>query len=315
MTDTPARLLNLLSLLQTPREWPGSELAERLEVSTRTIRRDIDRLRELGYPVEASMGAEGGYRLVAGTAMPPLLLDDEEAVAIAVGLRTAAGQAIAGIEEASVRALAKLEQVLPSRLRYRVGALGTATMAVATTGAAVDPSVLTLLAGAIANRERVRFGYRDAKRHTEPYRLVASGRRWYLVAFDLDRDDWRTFRADRVIEPFPTGARSTTRDLPAEDAATFVIDKMYSSAPTYAAVATVHAPRDEVAARFGDLPVELETVDERTCVLRSHSDTIEWLAIRLILLGCAFEVHEPRELAEYLRTLGARMTRAAGGTT
>ncbi|SDW64296.1 Predicted DNA-binding transcriptional regulator YafY, contains an HTH and WYL domains [Amycolatopsis xylanica] len=313
MTDTPARLLNLLSLLQTPREWPGSELAERLEVSTRTIRRDIDRLRELGYPVEATMGSEGGYRLVAGAAMPPLLLDDDEAVAIAVGLRTAAGQAIAGIEEASVRALAKLEQVLPSRLRYRVGALGTATMAVTTTGASVDPSVLTLLAGAIANRERVRFGYRDAKRHAEPYRLVASGRRWYLVAFDLDRDDWRTFRADRVTEPFPTGARSTTRDLPTGDAATFVIDKMYSSAPRYTAVATIHAPREEVATRFGDIPVELEAVDEGTCVLRSHSDTIEWLAIRLILLGCEFEVHEPPELAGYLRTLGARVTQAAGG--
>ncbi|WP_370949985.1 helix-turn-helix transcriptional regulator [Amycolatopsis sp. cg5] len=314
MTDTPARLLNLLSLLQTPREWPGSVLAERLEVSTRTIRRDIDRLRELGYPVEATMGAEGGYRLVAGTAMPPLLLDDEEAVAIAVGLRTAAGQAIAGIEEASVRALAKLEQVLPSRLRRRVGALGTATIAVATTGAAVDPWVLTLLAGAIANRERVRFAYRDAKRHTEPLRLVASGRRWYLVAFDLDRDDWRTFRADRITEPFPTGARSITRDLPADDAASFVIDKMYSSAPTYSAVATVHAPREQVAARFGDNPVELETIDDRTCLVRSQGDTLEWLAIRLILLGCDFEVHEPPELADYLRTLGATVTRAAGGS-
>jgi predicted DNA-binding transcriptional regulator YafY len=159
MTDTPARLLNLLSLLQTSREWPGSELAERLQVSPRTIRRDIERLRELGYPVEATMGAEGGYRLVAGAAMPPLLLD--EAVAIAVGLRTAAGHAVDGIEEAAVRALAKLEQVLPSRLRYRVGALTAATVPLLTgDGPTVDPEVLTVLAAAIANHERVRFGYR-----------------------------------------------------------------------------------------------------------------------------------------------------------
>ena len=153
MTDTPARLLSLLSLLQTPREWPGRELAERLRVSPRTIRRDVDRLRELGYPVEASMGAAGGYRLVAGAAMPPLLLDDEEAVAIAVGLRTAAGQAVTGIEEASVRALTKLEQVLPSRLRYRVAALNSATLQVSGYGPTVEPEHLTVIAAAIANRE------------------------------------------------------------------------------------------------------------------------------------------------------------------
>lgn len=161
MSDTPARLLQLLSLLQMPREWPGSELARRLEVSPRTIRRDVERLRDLGYPVEASRGAEGGYRLGAGAAMPPLLVDDEEAVAIAVGLRTAAGHAVEGIDEASVRALAKLEQVLPSRLRYRINALGSATTALPGTGPSVDPALLTLFATAIANRERARF--RDRK--------------------------------------------------------------------------------------------------------------------------------------------------------
>ena len=192
MSDTPGRLLALLSLLQTPREWPGSELARRLDVSPRTVRRDVDRLRDLGYPVEATLGAAGGYRLVAGSALPPLLLDDEEAVAIAVGLRAAAGTAVAGVEEASVRALGKLEQVLPSRLRHRVRTLGAATLPVGADGPVVDPEVLTALAGAAATRERVRFRYtagdaRESSRLVEPLALVPSGRRWYLVAWDVDR--------------------------------------------------------------------------------------------------------------------------------
>lgn len=220
MTDTPARLLNLLSLLQTPREWPGSELAARLLVSARTIRRDVDRLRELGYPVEATKGAVGGYRLVAGSAMPPLLLDDEEAVAIAVGLRAGAGHAIEGVEEASVRALAKLEQVLPSRLRHRVSTLQNATIPLTRgDGATVAPQTLTTLAGAVTGQERLRFGYRagdgtESRRLVEPYRLVSTGMRWYLVAYDLGREDWRTFRVDRVSDPFATGARFGPRELP-----------------------------------------------------------------------------------------------------
>jgi len=187
-TDTPARLLQLLSLLQTPREWPGGELSERLGVSRRTVRRDIDRLRELGYPVQATKGADGGYRLVAGKAMPPLVLDDEEAVAIAVGLRAGAGHAVEGVEEASVRALAKLEQVLPSRLRHRVSTLQAATTALTSgDGASIAPETLTVMASTVAGRERQRFAYRSgdgtpSRRLTEPYRLVSTGRRWYLVA-------------------------------------------------------------------------------------------------------------------------------------
>ncbi|HEV7973162.1 YafY family protein [Amycolatopsis sp.] len=318
MTDTPARLLNLLSLLQTPREWPGSELAERLAVSPRTIRRDIERLRELGYPVEATMGAEGGYRLVAGAAMPPLLLDDEEAVAIAVGLRVAAGHAVEGIEEAAVRALAKLEQVLPSKLRYRVGALTAATVPMLSGDRpTVDPAVLTVLAAAITNRELARFGYRandgvESKRLVEPHKLVSAGRRWYLVAYDNDRDDWRIFRADRIREPRPTGARVAPRELPAADAAAFVTSRMYSLVPTYSADVTLYLPATEVVGRLGDTPGDIEPIDERTCRVRSQTDTLEWLAFRLTMLGCEFEVHEPPELAEYLRALGARVTRAAG---
>jgi predicted DNA-binding transcriptional regulator YafY len=322
MTDTPGRLLQLLSLLQTPREWPGSELAERLAVSPRTIRRDIDRLRELGYPVEATLGAAGGYRLVAGSAMPPLLLDDDEAVAIAVGLRTAAGQAVAGIEEASVRALTKLEQVLPSRLRYRVGALSGATEPLVmppalsgTTHPQVDPEHLTVLGAAITNRERVRFRYTthdgtQTRRHADPHRLVASGRRWYLVAYDNDRDDWRTFRVDRISDPVATGARIATRELPAADAAAYVRETMFSLLPTYRAVATVHLPLDKVRGRLGDGPGDLEAIDEHSCRLHSHTDTLEWIAIRLMLLDCDFEVHEPPELVDYLRRLGARVTHA-----
>jgi predicted DNA-binding transcriptional regulator YafY len=313
MSDTPARLLKLLSLLQTPREWPGSELSRRLEVSARTVRRDIERLRELGYPVEATMGAEGGYRLVAGTAMPPLLLDDEEAVAIAVGLRIASGHAVDGIDEASVRALTKLERVLPSRLRRRVSALGAATVPLLSgSSSRVDPETLTVLATTIANHERLRFAYAEAKRLVEPNRLVAAGRRWYLLAFDIDRDDWRTFRVDRMSELWPTGARSAPRELPATDAAEYVTRKLYSLVPTYQAVATLHMSADEVTGKLGETAGEVVPLDEHTCRLRSHTDTLEWLAFRLTMLGCEFEVHEPPELSKYLHALGARVTRAAG---
>jgi predicted DNA-binding transcriptional regulator YafY len=314
---SPARLLSLLSLLQTPREWPGSELAERLGVSLRTIRRDVERLRDLGYPVQATMGAVGGYRLVAGAAMPPLLLDDEEAVAVAVGLRTAAGQAVAGIEEASVRALAKLQQVLPSRLRYRVSTLTAATVPLVGYGPTVDPETLATLAAAVASHERVRFGYRasdgtDSDRLVEPRHLVAAGRRWYLIGYDNDRDDWRIFRVDRVREPGRTGVRTPPRPLPGGDPAAYLTGRLYDLAPTYRAVATLHAPVEEVRQRLGDVAGELEPVDARTCRLRSNVDTLDWLAFRLAMLGCEFEVHEPAELVAYLAELGARITRGVG---
>jgi predicted DNA-binding transcriptional regulator YafY len=313
MSDTAARLLKLLSLLQTPREWSGGELAGRLGVSGRTVRRDVERLRELGYPVQATMGPIGGYRLVAGTAMPPLLLDDEEAVAIAVGVRTAARHPVDGIEEASVRALAKLEQVLPSRLRRRVRALNVATVALPTGHEpSVDPDDLAVLAAAAANRERLRFGYQAAdgtqsSRLVEPYRLVAAARRWYLLAYDAGPDDWRIFRVDRVRRPQPTGVPATPRELPGGDAAAYLTSKLYSLAPTYQAVATLRIPAAQATGRLG----EVEPIDEHSCLLRSHTDTLEWLAMRLAMLGCEFQVHQPPELIAYLRELGARATRAA----
>ncbi|AUG78172.1 DeoR family transcriptional regulator [Kitasatospora sp. MMS16-BH015] len=316
MTDTPARLLALLSLLQTPREWPGSELADRLEVSPRTIRRDVERLRELGYPVEASRGPEGGYRLVAGAAMPPLLLDDEEAVAIAVGLRSAASGAVEGIEEAAVRALAKLVQVLPARLRHRVGAISAATVPLALGGGGprVDPEVLTVLANATTAQERLRFAYLAAdgaasRRVVEPHRLVATGRRWYLLGYDLDRADWRIFRVDRLTEPFATGARVTPRELPAEDAAAYVAAR-FAGRPTHRAVVTLHAPAAELAGRVG--PGELTELTATSCRLELTVDSLDWLAVRLATLGCAFEVHQPPELTTTLRAMAARLTEAVG---
>ncbi|MFE0041335.1 helix-turn-helix transcriptional regulator [Streptomyces sp. NPDC059015] len=320
MTDTPARLLNLLSLLQTPREWPGSELAERLQVSPRTIRRDIDRLRELGYPVEATKGAVGGYRLVAGTAMPPLVLDDEEAVAIAVGLRAGAGHAIEGVEEASVRALAKLEQVLPGRLRRRVSTLQNATIPLTRgDGATVDPHTLTALAAAVTGRERLRFGYRsgdgaESRRLVEPYRLVSTGRRWYLVAYDLGREDWRTFRVDRVRDPFPTGARFTPRELPTGgDAAEFFSASMARNQPEVSLDVSFAAPAERVSSRLPGYLGTPEPTGPETCRLRSRSqDSLEWIALRLALVDCEFTVHGPPALSEHLREMGARLTRAGG---
>jgi predicted DNA-binding transcriptional regulator YafY len=318
-TDTPARLLQLLSLLQTPREWPGGELAERLHVSRRTVRRDIDRLRELGYPVEASKGADGGYRLVAGKAMPPLVLDDEEAVAIAVGLRAGAGHAVEGVEEASVRALAKLEQVLPSRLRHRVATLQAATTALASgDGASIAPETLTVMASAIAGQERLRFAYRSgdgtpSRRLTEPYRLVSTGRRWYLVAYDLEREGWRTFRVDRLSEPFATGARFTPRELPAGSAAEYLRQSVYRRQETYEFAVTFAAPAEVVATRLPGWASAPEPLDEHSCRLRgTGSGPLEWLALRFATAGYAFTVQSPPELVELVRELGARLSRAAG---
>ncbi|MFD4276175.1 transcriptional regulator [Streptomyces cyaneofuscatus] len=329
MTDTPARLLKLLSLLQTPREWPGGELAERLDVSPRTVRRDIDRLRELGYPVEASRGSLGGYRLVAGAAMPPLVLDDEEAVAIAVGLRAGAGHAIEGVDEASVRALAKLEQVLPSRLRHRVSALQNATVPLTRgDGATIDPQTLTTLASAATGQEALRFSYRSGdgtqtKRQVEPYRLVSTGRRWYLVAYDLLRADWRTFRVDRVSEPFATGARFAARPLPMEggeggagDAARYFARSMAGRQPELRLDVRFRAPAEFVAARLpptlGVPEPESGPDGEDGCRLRSSStDSLEWAALRLALVDCEFAVQGPPQLVAYLESLGARLTRAA----
>ena len=319
-TDTPARLLQLLSLLQTPREWPGGELSERLGVSRRTVRRDIDRLRELGYPVQATKGADGGYRLVAGKAMPPLVLDDEEAVAIAVGLRAGAGHALEGVDEASVRALARLEQVLPARLRHRVATLQAATTPLTSgDGPSIAPETLTVMASTVAGGERLRFAYRDkdgseSRRLTEPHRLVSTGRRWYLVAYDLDRADWRTFRVDRVSAPFPTGVRFAPRELPTGNAAEYLRRSIHRRQETYAFEVRFAAPAGRVGARLPAWAGAPEDDGRGGCVLRGTTgDPVEWLAVRLAMVGCEFTVRAPAELEACVTELGGRLSRAGSG--
>ncbi|MFF5991738.1 helix-turn-helix transcriptional regulator [Prauserella flavalba] len=316
MANTSARMLRLLSLLQTHRYWPGSELAGRLEVSERTLRRDIDRLRELGYPVDASRGVAGGYQLRSGAAMPPLLVDDEEAVAIAVGLRTAAGGAIDGIEEISVRALSKVIQVMPPRLRRRVDALQAYTVpATFTGGPTVDAAALTVLAQACRDDERLRFSYtaRDGERTSrlvEPHRLVSLGRRWYLVAWDAEKHGWRTFRVDRLTEPTTTGARFRQRELPGGDAAEFVRQQVHVVPTQYEAVLLVRAPAEHVARTVQRWGV-VEPEGEESCRLTMNVDSFEWPVLVLASIGADFEVVGPPELREYLRETGERLLRGA----
>ncbi|WP_328482786.1 YafY family transcriptional regulator [Streptomyces sp. NBC_00377] len=314
MLETSARLLRLLSLLQAHREWSGSQLADRLGVTARTVRRDVDRLRELGYPVNASPGTGGGYQLGAGAELPPLLLDDDEAVAVAVGLRTAAGQGIEGIGETSVRALAKLEQVLPHRLRRRVGALNafTVPMLRGPRPGGIDPAVLTELAHLCRDAERLRFDYRGhdgtaTRRAVEPHRLVCTERRWYLVAWDLDRADWRTFRVDRLTPRPPHGPRFEPREPPAEDLAAYVSQGVSTHA--YATRATVRllVPLAEAVERISPSAGTLEPDGDRACVLRTGAASLDVMVIHVMLTGFAFEVVEPVELIEAIRAARDRL--------
>ncbi|MCF3130003.1 helix-turn-helix transcriptional regulator [Streptomyces olivochromogenes] len=317
MLETSARLLRLLSLLQAHREWSGAELADRLGVTARTVRRDVDRLRELGYPVNASPGTGGGYQLGAGAELPPLLLDDDEAVAVAVGLRTAAGQGIEGIGESSVRALAKLEQVLPNRLRRRVGALNafTVPMLRGSRSSAVDPALLTELAHLCRDAERLRFEYRGhdgttTRRTVEPHRLVCTERRWYLVAWDLDRAGWRTFRADRITPKPPHGPRFTPREPPAEDLAAYVSRGVSTRAYAAHAVVRLLVPLHEAAEHISPSAGTLEPDGEDACVLRTGAANLDVMVIHVMMMGFEFEVLEPAELTETIRTARDRLSRA-----
>jgi len=314
-----ARLLRLLSLLQGRRDWSGEDLATRLEVTTRTVRRDVEKLRELGYPVHASSGVTGGYRLGAGATLPPLVLEDDEAVAIAVGLRTAAGGTVTGIEETSVRALAKLEQVLPARLRERVTALGEVTVPLAGGGSTVDPAVLTLLAIACRDHLRVRMDYRrhdgeTSTRTVEPYRLVHTGRRWYLVAWDPDPAEWRTFRVDRVRPWTPTGPRFTPRPAPPDDVAAYTAEGVAVRSYRYRGRFLMHASAAEVSDVVSPTAGVVEPVDERTCVLTTGGRSLDEMAVWIAVLGFDFEVLEPAEMLPYVRRLAEILTRAAAAS-
>jgi predicted DNA-binding transcriptional regulator YafY len=317
--ETSARLLRLLSIMQSRRDWTGPELAARLQVTTRTVRNDVERLRQLGYPVDATPGVGGGYRLGTGAVVPPLLLDDEEAVAVTVGLRTAAGGPVTGIEEASVRALAKLQQLLPAALRRRVSALETFAVPVPAAGPAVDAATLTTLAAACRDLRRVRFDYERhdgtrSRRDAEPYRLVSVGRRWYLVAWDTGPGAWRTFRVDRITLPaYPEGPRFTPRQLPDGDAALHVLKGTGAAMWRYRVQVIVHAPAADVIPRLPPA-VTVDPIDERTCRIHVGSDTPQMLALYLGLLDADFELENPAahpDLVHHLRTLATRYHRAA----
>jgi predicted DNA-binding transcriptional regulator YafY len=315
MPETSARLLRLLSLLQARRDWTGTELAARLGVTTRTIRHDVDRLRGLGYPVDARPGVAGGYQLGAGGALPPLLLDDEEAVAVAVGLRTVAGGSIAGIEETSVRALAKLQQVLPARLRHRVSAFQAYALPVPSRGPRVDPDVLTMVASACRDHERLRFDYQGhsgaaSRRDVEPYRLVNDRQRWYLVAWDTGRDAWRTFRVDRIGPRPPAGPRFTPRALPPDPEITAEVARGAGQAAwRYRARVIVHAPAAYVRDRL-PIPVPVEPLGGDRCVFEPGSDHPEMLALYLGLLDADFEITDSPELLAALGKLADRYRHA-----
>lgn len=315
MLQTSARLLELLSLLQSRREWSGAELAERLEVGARTIRRDINRLRRLGYPIQATPGVAGGYRLGAGASLPPLLLDEEEAVAVAVGLRTAASSGVTGIEETSVRALAKLAQLLPSSVRRRVDAMASATVPYPGSRPDVDVELLTAIASASRDQERLRFSYRDregerSSRLVEPHRLVHTGWRWYLVAWDYNREGWRTFRVDR-IESMPSRDRHfVSREPPAKDIAAYVAQSISSTRDRHQAQVILYAPLAEVAARMPRSIGTLEPIEEHSCLLRTSADWLGGLAVYVADIGVDFQAVAPPEFVERVEMLAERFTRA-----
>ncbi|TYP86249.1 helix-turn-helix transcriptional regulator [Blastococcus xanthinilyticus] len=319
MLETSARLLRLLSLLQAHRDWSGAALAERLGVTTRTVRRDVDRLRELGYPVQALQG-RAGYRLGAGAALPPLLLDDDEAVAVVVGLRTASAGSVAGIEETSLRALAKLEAVLPSRLRDRVQTLARATVRTGTApGPQVSADALVVIADACRRSERLRLDYTTAtgaesRRTVEPHRLVNFGRHWYLVAWDLDRQDWRSFRVDRIVPRPPTGPRVPPRDPPDGDVAAYLARQLSARAWPRRATIQVSEPADAVSARIWPGMGVVTPVDERTCSVHLGADTAAGLVWMITSLDADFRLIEgPPELAAAFRDQARRCREAVGG--
>ena len=311
--STSARTLQLLSLLQSHRLVSGADLAARLEVSLRTLRRDVDRLRELGYPVQAHRGGAGGYRLLPGASLPPLVLDDDEAVALVVGLQAAADSAVAGTAEASVRALAKVTAVLPARLRRRADALGEATVPARWTEpvAAVDPAVLTALAQACRGREGVGFEHTGVDgaavpRRADPHRLVRMDPHWYLLAHDLDRHDWRVFRLDRVARVRPDGRVFAPREVPGGDAAEFVRRRFSAGAPRHEVRARVEAPVESVRRAVGGW-ARVEAGGEGCCELRVSTTSLDWAAFALLRTGAPFTVLEPPALREHLAAWSARL--------
>ena len=313
--DTAARLLQMLAMLETRPWWRGDELADRLEVTPRTVRRDLARLRDLGYPIEAVTGPHGGYRLGAGGRLPPLVLDDEEAVVVARVLRASAGEGASGLEAAALSALTKLDRVMPPRLRERVAALRAVTVQLRRRDLPpVDADVLVTIALACNRPERLRFAYRDASdratdRFVEPYRLVFTERRWYLVAYDKDRVAWRSFRVDRMADVAPTGVPFQPHETP--DAAAMVAEGIAVAVFSVHARVRVHAPPDMARALVGPMIGVVETSDETATTFRIGGDA-DWIARYLASLEAPFEVLEPPEVRAELRALGRRLERDHG---
>jgi predicted DNA-binding transcriptional regulator YafY len=311
MLETSARLLALLGLLQSRPQWAAADLASRLEVSERTIRKDVERLRALDYPVDAVRGRAGGYRLGHHGRLPPLLLSDEEAVAVALGLTV-----VRGLEESSAEALAKLEQILPDRLRRRVESLrGSAEAGPATTDSNVedpyvDPGLLADIAAAIRDHEALRFHYRDEPVTAEPYRLVSWQQRWYVVGRVPADDRWHPFRVDWMRLRTPGGGRFRPRPLPGGDYTAFVLREVAAAGWAVHARIFVDAPAEDVLARINPAVGVVETVDDEHCVLVTGADSIEMIAVYIGLLGLDFHVTEPPELVDEIRTLAERYARA-----
>lgn len=316
MVQTSARLLELLALLQSRRFWSGAELAESLNITERSVRRDIDRLRGLGYPVHAASGIGGGYQLGAGKELPPLPLDDEEAVAVAIGLRAAATGPVKGLETASLRALTKLEQVLPKRLRRRVNALQSVSVRFGDTGPTIDAETLTVVANACQDFALLRFDYLShdstaTVRRVEPYRLVHSSFRWYLLAYDLERDAWRTFRVDRIgPKPLP-GRTYKPRPLPSKDIAAYVANAVGGQVQRWKARITVHASEQAIRPKMLWIGGRVEPRGPNRCELHVAAESLDTLAFWLGYTGFEFEVHEPAALAEHVRKVSERLARGA----
>ena len=311
---TTERVLRLLSLLQRRPSWTAAELAAELGVTDRSVRRDVERLRALGYPVRAAAGVGGGYQLGAGTRMPPLLLDDEEAMATALSLRLAAGGTVAGVEEAALRALSKLDQMMPPRLRAEVRALHSATGALVGPAAQIGADVLITLARACREAVRVRFRYVDrdggeTNRSVEPVQMITTGQRWYLMAYDVDREDWRTFRLDRMGEVETTTWRFRPREHP--DAAQYVQESVTAAPYRYVARVRLRASAQDVSAL---VPPQVGRVDEDQdgwCLLTAGADDLTWLAMHVARLGFEAEIVEPAALREAAGRLGQGLTALA----
>lgn len=318
MANTSSRTLRLLSLLQTHRFWSGEKLAGRLEVSERTLRRDIERLRDLGYPVRSTRGTDGGYQLAAGGAMPPLVVDEDEAIALVVALGGSASVYAGTLAESSLSALAKVMQVLPARLRHRAESLRTATVESPFSQAPeVEAGVLATVAQTIRDHERLRFSYtarggaepgQSRERYVEPHQLVTVGRRWYLLAFDVERDDWRSFRLDRLSDPAGSKWTFRPREVPGGDAAAYVRAGL-SRGERHRVVVEVEASREHVEGRIGPWSRVLEERDGR-CLLEIEAPNPRWVAFGLGVLEAPVTLVEvPDQVTETLREWGDRLSR------